>query len=147
MVLAHTDSTAPLAVLEKAGAYGFGQAADMAEYKPTPRLSSIIDDWAPYYIERVQAVIDGTWESHNTWQGIGDGMVGIGEFTGPIPDDVLETVTQMKEDIAAGDYHPFTGPINKQDGSAWLAEGEVADDGTLAGMDFYVEGVSGEIPN
>ena len=55
VVLAHTDSTAPLAVLEKAGAYGFGQAADMAEYKPTPRLSSIIDDWAPYYIERVQA--------------------------------------------------------------------------------------------
>ena len=147
VVLAHTDSTAPLAVLEKAGAYGFGQAADMAEYKPTPRLSSIIDDWAPYYIERVQAVVDGTWESHNVWQGIGDGMVGIGEFTGPIPEDVLAHVTQMKEDIASGAYHPFTGPINKQDGSAWLAEGEVADDGTLAGMDFYVEGVSGSIPN
>ena len=147
VVLAHTDSTAPLAVLEKAGAYGFGQAADMAEYKPTPRLSSIIDDWAPYYIERVQAVVDGTWESHNVWQGIGDGMVGIGEFTGPIPEDVLAHVTQMKDDSASGAYHPFTGPINKQDGSAWLAEGEVADDGTLAGMDFYVEGVSGSIPN
>jgi basic membrane protein A and related proteins len=147
VVLAHTDSTAPLAVLEKAGAYGFGQAADMAEYKPEPRLSSIIDEWAPYYIDRVQAVIDGTWSSHNTWQGIGDGMVGIGEFTGPIPEDVLATVTKMKEDIASGAYHPFTGPINKQDGSAWLAEGEVADDGTLAGMDFYVEGVTGDIPN
>ena len=147
VVLAHTDSTAPLSVLEKAGAYGFGQAADMAEYKPEPRLSSIIDDWAPYYIDRVQALIDGTWESHNVWQGIGDGMVGIGEFTGPIPEDVLTHVTQMKEDIASGAYHPFTGPINKQDGSAWLAEGEVAEDGVLAGMDFYVEGVTGEIPN
>ncbi|WP_417725606.1 BMP family ABC transporter substrate-binding protein [Salipiger sp.] len=147
VVLAHTDSTAPLAVLEKAGAYGFGQAADMADYKPTPRISSIIDEWAPYYIERVQAVIDGTWESVNTWDGIGAGMVGIGEFTGPIPEDVLATVTKMKDDIASGAYHPFTGPLNKQDGSAWLAEGEVADDGTLAGMNFYVEGVSGEIPN
>ncbi|MCR8546767.1 BMP family ABC transporter substrate-binding protein [Salipiger sp. P9] len=147
VVLAHTDSTAPLAVLEKAGAYGFGQAADMEEYKPEPRISSIIDDWAPYYIERVQAVIDGSWESVNTWDGIGAGMVGIGEFTGPIPDDVVATVTQMKEDIASGAYHPFTGPLNKQDGSAWLAEGEVADDGTLAGMSFYVEGVTGDIPN
>ncbi|WP_417722242.1 BMP family ABC transporter substrate-binding protein [Salipiger sp.] len=147
VVLAHTDSTAPLAVLEKAGAYGFGQAADMADYKPTPRISSIIDEWAPYYIERVQAVIDGTWESVNTWDGIGAGMVGIGEFTGPIPEDVLATVTKMKDDIASGAYHPFTGPLNKQDGSVWLAEGEVADDGTLAGMNFYVEGVSGEIPN
>ena len=53
----------------------------------------------------------------------------------------------MREAIAAGEYHPFTGPINKQDGSAWLAEGEVADDGTLAGMSFYIEGLTGEIPN
>ncbi|HBZ45230.1 MAG TPA: BMP family ABC transporter substrate-binding protein, partial [Maritimibacter sp.] len=43
--------------------------------------------------------------------------------------------------------HPFTGPINKQDGSVWLEEGETADDATLAGMDFYVEGIAGEIPN
>ncbi|SDG60445.1 BMP family ABC transporter substrate-binding protein [Alloyangia pacifica] len=147
VVLAHTDSTAPLSVLEKAGAYGFGQAADMYDYAPEPRLSSIIDEWAPYYIDRVQAVIDGTWESHNSWQGIGDGMVGIGEITGPVPEDVKATAEQMKADIASGAYHPFTGPINKQDGSAWLAEGEVADDGVLAGMDFYVEGLTAEIPN
>lgn len=147
VVLAHTDSTAPLAVLEKAGGYGFGQAADMADYKPEPRLSSIIDEWAPYYIERVQAVIDGTWESANTWSGIGDGMVGIGEITGPVPEDVKAAAEKLKADIAEGSYHPFTGPLNKQDGSAWLAEGEVADDGTLAGMAFYVEGVTGDIPN
>jgi simple sugar transport system substrate-binding protein len=55
----------------------------------------------------------------------------------------------MVEAMRTGAYHPFTGPINKQDGSVWLADGEVAsdygDDG-LAGMNFYVEGVSGEIP-
>lgn len=146
VVLAHTDSTAPLAVLKEKGGYGFGQAADMYEYAPEPRISSIIDEWAPYYIERVQAVIDGTWESHNTWQGIGDGMVGIGEITGPVPDDVKAEAEAMVEKIASGEYHPFTGPLNKQDGSAWLAAGEVADDGTLAGMNFYVEGVAGDIP-
>jgi len=43
-------------------------------------------------------------------------------------------------------YHPFTGPLNKQDWSAWLAAGEMADDGTLAGMNFFVEGISGDIP-
>jgi len=52
----------------------------------------------------------------------------------------------MRDAIGAGTYHPFTGPLNKQDGSAWLAEGEVADDGTLAGMNFYVEGITGDIP-
>ena len=52
----------------------------------------------------------------------------------------------MRDAIAAGTYHPFTGPINKQDGSPWLAEGAVAPDGDLLGMNFYIEGITGEIP-
>ncbi|MWD26336.1 BMP family ABC transporter substrate-binding protein [Aquicoccus sp. SCR17] len=148
VIIQHTDSTAPLAAAEKAGdVIGFGQASDMAEYKPSPRVSSIIDNWAPYYIERIQAVMDGTWESGNTWDGIGPGMVEIGEITEAVPAEVKEEALALKESIASGEYHPFTGPLNKQDGSAWLAEGETADDGTLAGMDFYVEGLTGEIPN
>ncbi|WP_339694515.1 BMP family ABC transporter substrate-binding protein [Celeribacter baekdonensis] len=147
VILQHTDSTAPQAAAQKAGnVYTFGQAADMAEYGPMPRISSIIDVWAPYYIERVQAVMDGTWESDNTWDGIGAGMVGIGEISSAVPADIKAEAEALRDSIAAGEYHPFTGPLNKQDGSVWLADGEVADDGTLAGMNFYVEGLSGDIP-
>ncbi len=148
VILQHTDSTAPQAAAEKAGnVITFGQASDMAEYKPLPRVSSIIDNWAPYYIARTQAVIDGTWESQQVWHGIDEGMVKIGEITDAVPADVKSEALALKETMAAGEYHPFTGPINRQDGSAWLAEGEIADDGTLLGMDFYVEGISGQIPN
>jgi simple sugar transport system substrate-binding protein len=148
VILQHTDSTAPQAAAEKAGnVVTFGQASDMAEYAPFPRVSSIIDNWAPYYIARTQAVIDGTWETKETWDGIGPGMVGIGEITDAVPADVKAEALALKDAMASGSYHPFTGPLNKQDGSVWLAEGEVADDGTLAGMDFYVEGITGQIPN
>ncbi|KQI69145.1 ABC transporter substrate-binding protein [Loktanella sp. 3ANDIMAR09] len=147
VVLQHTDSTAPQAAAQAAGnVYTFGQASDMAEYAPMPRVSSIIDDWAPYYIARTQAVMDGTWESTSTWDGIGPGMVGIGEITDAVPAEVKASAEAMRDAIADGSYHPFTGPINRQDGSVWLAEGEIADDGTLAGMNFYVEGIEGEIP-
>ncbi|RYH06852.1 BMP family ABC transporter substrate-binding protein [Tropicimonas sp. IMCC6043] len=147
VILQHTDSTAPQAAAQEAGdVITFGQASDMAEYAPSPRVSSIIDNWAPYYIDRVQAVIDGTWESTDTWDGIGPGMVKIGEISSAVPEDVKAKATEVMESIASGAYHPFTGPLNKQDGSAWLAEGEVADDGTLAGMNFYVEGLTGDIP-
>jgi simple sugar transport system substrate-binding protein len=147
VILQHTDSTAPQAAAQEAGnVYTFGQASDMIEYAPMPRVSSIIDNWAPYYIKRTQAVIDGTWETANTWDGIGAGMVGIGEITDAVPADVKEAALALKDAIASGEVHPFTGPLNKQDGSAWLAEGETADDGTLAGMNFYVEGITGEIP-
>jgi simple sugar transport system substrate-binding protein len=147
VIMQHTDSTAPLAAAEKAdGVIGFGQASDMAEYKPSPRVSSIIDNWAPYYISRVQAVIDGTWESVDVWDGIGPGMVEIGEITDAVPADVKAEAEALRDAMAAGEYHPFTGPINKQDGTPWLAAGEVADDGTLLGMNFYVEGLTGEVP-
>ncbi len=147
VILQHTDSTAPQAAAQAAGnVITFGQASDMAEFAPKPRVSSIIDNWAPYYIERTKAVMDGTWASVNTWNGIGKGMVGIGEITDAVPADVKAEALAIKEAIASGEYHPFTGPLNKQDGSPWLAEGEVADDGTLAGMNFYVEGIEGDIP-
>jgi basic membrane protein A and related proteins len=82
VILQHTDSTAPQAAAAEAGnVYTFGQASDMAEYAPMPRISSIIDNWGPYYIQEVQKVIDGTWTSVNTWDGIGPGMVKIGEIT------------------------------------------------------------------
>ncbi len=148
VILQHTDSTAPLAAAAEAGnVIGFGQASDMSEYADGPRVSAIIDDWAPYYIARTKAVMDGTWESVDTWDGIGPGMVGIGTITDRVPADVKDEALAMKAAIAAGDYHPFTGPLNKQDGSVWLAEGEVADDGTLAGLNFYVEGIEDDIPN
>ncbi len=148
VILQHTDSTAPQAAAEKAGGViTFGQASDMSEYAPLPRVSSIIDDWGPYYVARTKAVMDGNWSTVQTWDGIGAGMVGIGEITDAVPADVKAEALAMKDAIASGEYHPFSGPLKKQDGSDWLAEGETADDGTLLGMDFYVEGLDGEIPN
>ncbi len=148
VILQHTDSTAPSAAAQdKGNVYTFGQASDMAQFKPMPRISSIIDNWGPYYIERVKMLLDGTWESTDTWSGIGDGMVKIGEITDAVPADVKASALALEAKLASGEYHAFTGPLKKQDGSDWLADGEVADDGTLLGMDFYVEGITGDIPN
>ncbi|MCG6903400.1 MAG: BMP family ABC transporter substrate-binding protein [Rhodobacter sp.] len=148
VILQHTDSTAPQAAAKaKGGVITFGQASDMSEYAPSPRVSSIIDNWGPYYIRQVGAVMDGTWKSENTWDGIGAGMVKIGEMSDAIPADVQAEAKALMASLADGSYHAFTGPLNKQDGSAWLAEGETADDGTLAGMNFYVEGLTGDVPN
>ncbi len=147
VILQHTDSTAPQAAAQEAGnVITFGQASDMLDYAPKPRVSSIIDNWNQYYIDRVGAVMDGTWESKDTWDGIASGMVEIGEITDAVPAEVKAAALELKDKIASGEVHPFTGPLKKQDGSDWLAEGETADDATLAGMNFYVEGLTGDIP-
>ncbi len=148
VILQHTDSTAPLAEAAKTpGVIGFGQASDMTEYKPSPRVSAIIDNWAPYYIKRIGALLDGSYEQSAAWEGIAGGEVEIGEITDAVPAEVKAEAEAMRDAIADGSYHPFTGPLNKQDGSVWLAEGETASDGDLAGMKFYVEGITGDIPN
>lgn len=146
VIMQHTDSPAAMTIAEEKGIYAFGQASDMKQFGPNARLSSIIDNWGPYYVARAQAALDDTWASTDTWDGIKPGMVGIGEFSDKIPAEVQASATAIKEALVAGTMHSFTGPINKQDGSAWLAEGETADDGTLAGMNFYVEGIEGELP-
>ncbi len=147
VIMQHTDSPAAMTIAEEKGVYAFGQATDMSNFGPNAQLTAIIDNWAPYYVERVGAVMNDTWESTDTWDGISEGMVGFAPLSDKMPADVAARAEATIAAIAAGEMHPFTGPINKQDGSVWLADGEVADDGTLAGMSFYVEGIEGELPN
>ncbi len=152
VIMQHTDSTAPQAAAAEANEaggeiYTFGQASDMSAFAPMPRVASIIDNWNPYYIKRVQDVMDGTWESGHSWGGMAEGEVEIGTITDAVPAEVKAEAEEMIAAITSGDYHPFTGPITKQDGSVFLAEGEVATDLQLVQMDFYLEGMLGDIPS
>ncbi|AZN71813.1 BMP family ABC transporter substrate-binding protein [Georhizobium profundi] len=141
----HTDSTGPMQVAAERGIFAFGQASDMIEFGPETQLTSIIDDWGPYYVERIEAVMDGTWEQQATWDGLAEGHVVMAEYAN-MPDDVKAQAEATEESIRSGAFHPFTGPINKQDGTEWLAEGAVADDAALSSMNFYVEGIDDQLP-
>ncbi|MFK7861107.1 MAG: BMP family ABC transporter substrate-binding protein [Granulosicoccus sp.] len=146
IITQHTDSPAPLQVAEERGVFAFGQASDMAAFAPSAQLTSIIDNWDDYYIARVRAVIEGTWQSQDTWDGIASGMVEFPEYSADVPDDVSAAADVVREGIIDGSLNPFQGPILSQAGDELLADGEVYDDETLLGMNFYVEGVQGELP-
>ncbi|MGX8007587.1 BMP family ABC transporter substrate-binding protein [Mesorhizobium sp. ORM8.1] len=144
IIVQHTDSTAALQVAEERKLHGFGQSSDMIKFAPNAQLTSLTDEWGPYYISRVQAALDGTWKPDNVWLGIKDGAVKLAPYTN-MPDDV-KAMAEATEKKIAGGWNPFTGPVSKQDGSAWLKDGEVADDGTLLGMNFYVKGIDDKLP-
>ncbi|MDH3688176.1 MAG: BMP family ABC transporter substrate-binding protein [Gammaproteobacteria bacterium] len=143
----HTDSPAPLQVAEDRGVYGFGQASDMTAFAPKAQLTAIIDNWDNYYVSRAKAVMDGTWESVNVWDGIAAGMVEMAPYNeDALPPEVLADAKATEQAIAAGTLHAFQGPINKQNGEIAVKEGEVLSDDVLLGMDWYVEGVEGTLP-
>jgi simple sugar transport system substrate-binding protein len=145
IVAQHTDSPAPLQIAEERGLHGFGQASDMIKFAPKAQYTAIVDNWGPYYVERVKAAIDGTWKSQQSWEGLKEKILVMAPYTN-LPDDVKKMAEETEAKIVGG-WNPFTGPVSKQDGSAWLKDGEVSDDGTLLGMNFYVKGIDDAIPN
>ena len=137
----HTDSAAPLQQAEQRGKFGFGQAADQSAFAPKGQLTAIIDNWSPYYIERTQAVLDGTWQSQSVWLGLKEGMVGIAPYGPSVPPDVAAAADTVKNEIIAGARHPFTGPIMDQAGTERVGTGLTIPDEDLLKMDWYVKGV------
>ncbi|WP_412778354.1 BMP family ABC transporter substrate-binding protein [Thalassospira lucentensis] len=145
IMVQHTDSPAPLQVAENRGVLGFGQASDMIKFAPKAQLTAIVDNWDKYYVERAKAVADGTWESQDVWGGIDSGMVDMAPYTN-MPDDVKALAEETEAKIASGELHPFTGPIYDQAGELRIKEGEMAEDGMLLGMDWYIKGIDAELP-
>lgn len=141
MITQHTDSPAALQAAEERGAYAFGQATDMSQFAPKAHLTAIVDNWGPYYIERVQAALDGTWESTDTWAGMAGGEVVMSEFRDNVPPEVAEAANKMIEQIKDGSFNIFAGPIYDQAGELRVPEGEALTDEQLLTMDWYVQGV------
>ncbi|MCH8952760.1 MAG: BMP family ABC transporter substrate-binding protein, partial [Proteobacteria bacterium] len=145
IIMQHTDSPAALQAAQIAGVLAFGQASNMIKFAPDAQMTAIMDNWAPYYIERVRAVLDGTWESTDNWGGIAAGEVEMAPYTN-LPDDVIAAAEKAAADVASGAVHPFTGPVKDRDGTERIAAGAIADDGMMLGMNWFVEGVKGDLP-
>ena len=131
IITQHTDSTSPLQVAEKEGIMAFGQASDMINFAPNTQLTSIIDQWGPYYIARVKAVMDGTWESTDTWGGMDTGMVEMAPYTN-VPPAVEIVAKNLETAIKSGEFDPFGGKFTV---------------GELLGMNKYLPGIDAQVPN
>ena len=152
MMAQHTDSPAPLQTAEKAGVLGFGQASDQYRFAPKAQLTATIDNWGPYYIEKVGQVLAGTWTPgcdgpDGCYFGhMNDGSVEMAPFTN-MPDDVKAKAEEVKAAITAGEYFAFTGPIRDNTGKLQIKDGEIADRKHLDSMMYYVEGIDAKVPN
>ena len=145
MVAQHTDSPSPLQAAEKAGVLGFGQASNQYNFAPKAQLTATIDNWGPYYIRKVQAVIDGNWETNDYFGHMNEGAVQMAPFTN-MPEEVAAEAQRVKDAISAGEYFAFTGPIYDNTGKLQLADGVVADDVHLNTMMYYVDGIDAKVP-
>ena len=131
IITQHTDSTAPLQIAQSKGILAFGQASDMYNFAPDSQMTSIIDQWGPYYVARVKAVLDGTWESSDTWGGMDTGMVEMAPYTN-VPPAVEIVAKNLEVAIKSGEFDPFGGKFTV---------------GELLGMNKYLPGIDAQVPN
>ena len=146
IITQHTDSTAPVQTAQDKGVHAIGYHSDMSKYGPKAHLTAATHVWDKYYISRVKAHLDGSWKATDTWGGMADGMMALAPFGADVPEDVQALVKEKQAEIVAGTLHPFAGPIKDNEGNVKVAEGATMSDEDLLGMNWYVEGVQGKVP-
>jgi basic membrane protein A and related proteins len=146
IIMQHTDSPAAVQVASERGALAFGQDSDMIKFGPKTQLTAIIDNWAPYYIQRVKEQLAGTWKSTDVWGGLKSKMFIMAPYTN-LTDDIKRLASDTEAAVSDDRLHPFTCPILTQEGATVECKGgtHLADEQIL-GMNFYVKGIDDKIP-
>ncbi len=146
VVAQQSDSAAPVQAAERAGVWAIGQASDMTRFGPRAQLTSCMEIWSGYYIDRVRAVLDGTWKPDDTWEGFNKDMVRLAPFNPAIPPAVKAEAEKAEAEIRAKTRHPFAGPIKDRSGKVRVPAGQTLSDAELLKMNWFVEGVVGSLP-
>ena len=142
----HADTGAVAQASEEAGVYVIGYNNDMKTFAPKMHLTAPIWDWGRMFSLIVDQVNQGTWKSEAIWWGLKEGAVDLAPFGPAVPEDVKTFVSGKKSDIIDGKWDVFTGPIKNQAGEVKVPEGKVMTDDEIWNMNWFVEGVKGDIP-
>ena len=142
----NTDSPAVLKTAQEKGVRAFGWDSDMKDYGPQAHLGSAAINWVPYYTQSINDVLNGSWTEGKAWWGVKEGAIDLVSMADDIPQEVKDKVAAAKAGLKDGSLHIWQGPLVNNRGEVVLKDGEVADDGFLAGVNFFVQGVEGKVP-
>ena len=142
----NTDSPSVLKTAESMGKRAFGWDSDMTAYGPKAHLGSAVINWAPYYIKATRDVLDGSWATAQNWWGVKEGAIDLVSIAEDVPADIKAKVDAAKAGLKDGSFVIWKGPIVDNTGKTVLDKDAAADDKFLTGINFYVQGVDGQVP-
>ncbi len=149
VIAQHQDTAGPMQAAEAAGKLGVGYNADMSSLAPAAVLTCPIWHWGVYYQMAVEQIIAGTWQTNQYWGGWQDGLVDLSPLGSMVPADVATMAEGEIASFKAGEqdiFSVFTGPLRDQSGAERVTQATAMTGEELLSMDWFVEGVLGEIP-
>ena len=139
----HQDTAAVLLAAEEAeGVSCIGYHYPTADVAPNSYLTAPVWDWGPYYVEQVQKIIDGTWESESYW---GSEVVKLDTLSDLCAEGTEDAIKEAQERLDSGEWDVFYGEIKDQDGNVRVEAGQSLTDEEMLSLDWFVEGVIGTI--
>lgn len=127
-------------------AYDYVAACDAA---PEVCIGVPYFNWGPEYVKAIASAQDGSWSSQFIWAGPDWSDINnpdtstVGFVNGPaLSAEAAATVDAFVAELAGG-LNLFTGPLNFQDGSVFLADGEAAIDQQIWYLPQLLEGMEG----
>ncbi len=146
MITHETDSPAANQAAEEKGVRVFAYNSDEIKYAPKAQTGGVMLTWGDYYVKTVKDVMAGKWKSGSIWGGLKDGFIKMLPLSPSVPKDVQAQVKKIEDQIVAGKFHPFQGPVVDQDGKVRVPAGQTISDHDLEKMDFFVQGVASKLP-
>ena len=108
-------------------------------------------NWGPGYVDFIQAAMGEKWESKWVWLGPdwkdinNPDSSSIGFMAGPALSPSAKTaLNAFIKDLGSGKLNLFKGPLNYQDGKAFIKAGQSATDNQIWYMEQLLEGMAGQ---
>jgi basic membrane protein A and related proteins len=141
----HSGSPAVPQAAEEKGVRLVSYQSDMSRFAPTAQLAAVTADWSGYMQRRVRAVAAGTWTPQPTWGGVKDGMVKLTALPASLAPALRRELAAREAQLVSAQGGPFVGRLVDQAGRVRQERGAL-DDAALARMDWFVQGVEGNLP-
>ena len=141
----HSGSPAVPQTAQERGVKVIGYQSDMSRFAPDAQLAAVTADWRGHYTRVAQAVAAGTWKPQPMWGGMKDGMVRLSAVHAAVPAEVKHELAARERALVAGNAGPFIGRLVDQEGRVRQERGALGDE-AIAKMDWFVQGIVGNLP-
>ncbi|MFB0545389.1 MAG: BMP family ABC transporter substrate-binding protein [Anaerolineae bacterium] len=146
VIFTGTDTTVPVVTADERGVWSVGyDSCESCDAAPDLCLTTPCWNWGPTYVDIVEAVRDGTWTPEAIYHPMSEGRVVLTPVGPSAPEGAQAAVDDARAAIEAG-QDVFCGPLYDNHGELRVPEGQCMTDEELITFNWYVEGVSAEVP-
>ena len=157
VIISHIDTPEALVVTSQRAAEGEDvfvvgyDYEDSCDTAPEVCLGVPYFNWGPEYLKAAQNVVDGTFAPQFVWAGPDardwnnhdTSTIGF-KKSDILTDDEVGKLDSLMNDLMNTNKNLFTGPLNFQDGSEYLADGMEATDYQIWYTSQLLEGMTGD---